>query len=190
MCCSKDVCFCLQCVMCVFSVSVCHFYSLWSLNLIFYCKYHIEGQTPLQLKTRFNFFVRLCIVFFAVCVLYCVVFCLPLPCSPLHKHPTHPQAQGPFESALIVQVTFASSQQLQTWPWGRSMLPWWSWNITDRVKPRNCRCSERNRYNQTTNTRKNTITKHELKHLHQTQTLLPNTQYEQMHHHQRKRQYR
>lgn len=74
--------------MCLVPLCVLIILSESSLNVILDCKYQIESQAPLQLKTRFNCCVRLCIVFFVVCILYFVIFCIPLPCSPLHYHPS------------------------------------------------------------------------------------------------------
>lgn len=45
-----------------------------------------------------------------------------------------PRAQGPFQKGLILQGNLSFSQQRQTWQWGKSTLPWWSWSTTGRAR--------------------------------------------------------
>lgn len=46
----------------------------------------------------------------------------------------HSSRSGSIPKGLILQGNLSFSQQRQTWPWGKSTLPWWSWSTTDKAR--------------------------------------------------------
>ena len=84
---------------------------------------------------------------FALCLCLCkspnVFVFLCVHASPPFYHSSR---SGSIPKGLILQGNLSFSQQRQTWRWGKSTLPWWSWSTTGRARSSARRLSVMSRY--------------------------------------------